>query len=1104
MVFVKRQRIPVQRMTLLISVLMGFALLPAAPLRAEEPDVSVQLGHNSGVCTVALSPDRQMVLSGSWDNTLKLWDMATGREIRTFRGHSSWISAAAFSPDGHAILSGSGDGTLKLWDIATGRETFTCRGHSYGVTCAAFSPDGQTILSGSADSTLKLWDAVSGREIRTFRGHANWVEAVAFSPDGRKVVSGSWDRTLKLWDAVSGREMGTFRGHEYGVTSVAFSPDGQTILSGSWDHTLKLWDAASGRELRTYSGHSNAVTCAVFSSEGKTILSGSWDNTLKLWDAATGQELRTFSGHSNAVLSAAWSADDRMILSGSGDHTAKLWDAATGRELRTFRGHSCRFADVAFSPDGRTVLSGSRDSTLKLWDVATGRWLRTFRGHANWVESVAYSPDGRKVLSGSWDNTLKLWDVATGREIRTFRGHTNVVIMVTFSHDGRTVLSGSADHTVKLWDVATGRELHTFSNHSDEVISVAFSPDDRTILSGSGDHTVKLWDAATGKELRTFRGHTNWVESVAFAPDGKTLVSGSGDSTLKLWETETGKELRTFRGHTGWIEGVAFSRDGQTILSCSGDRTVKLWETATGHEKRTFRGHSDWVEAVAFSPDERTIVSGSWDETIRLWNSKTGKEIVKMASFDNEEWVVITPEGYYNASLYGDQRLNVRVGNNVYGMDQYEAKFYKPEVVKAALSLLDSRKAMDDVLNCTTACATTADIPKFEAPFVVIKYPDDGSQLSKRDTVLSIYVEDRNLSIKSVQVFLNGRPITDSVRTGIRKGPSVAEGTSYPIPPGRKSLTLAVPINLDPDTNLVQVIASNEARSTSRPISVTLIAPKLSAPASVVSQSPCTKMIPVSEQRDLWIVAVGINHYEHAARLGLMQLHGAVSDARDIVRAYQEQEGKVYAKVHPVEITDSSRLKPTREAIVNALDSLKNEARPEDDVVLFLSGHGETDPETKRFWFLTSETDVRPAGGSDTNTEVSEDEINNALKLSARRFVYLDACRSGAVLKVDNDQLARLLNPSGILLLASCDSAEESQELGDGSHGVFTQILLQGFAGEAIGKNDCEISLFDMLDYVTKHVSQLTNRQQNPHYYLSGGVEQRPYSYLLALVNKPK
>jgi eukaryotic-like serine/threonine-protein kinase len=604
-----------------------------APLLAVEdrffppltPD-SAFAGHTDKVFSIAFSPDGHTALSASRDKTLKLWDLATGQEIRSFTGHTNGIHSVAFSPDGHTALSASDDKTLKLWDVATGQEIRTFRGHTDYVYSVAFSPDGRTALSGSFDHTLKLWDIATAREIRSFTGHTHYVTSVAFAPDGRTALSGSWDRTLKLWDLDTAGEIRTFRGHTSYVWCIAFAPDGRTALSGSQDGTLKLWDIATAGEIRTYTGHTSAVFSVAFSADGRTALSGDFDETLKRWDIATGQEMRTFAGHTGPVESVAFAPDGRTALSASDDKTLKLWDIASAKEIPTFTGHTNQVRAIALASDGRTALSGSADRTLKLWDLTTAQVIRTFTGHTNEIRAVAFAPDGHTALSACNDQTLKLWDLATAKEVRTFRGHAGYVESVAFAPDGRTALSGSYDRTLKLWDIATAGEIRTFTGHTDIITSVAFSPDGRTALSGSFDHTLKLWDIATAREIRSFTGHTHYVTSVAFAPDGRTALSGSYDCTLKLWDVARGKEIRTFTGHGSAVHSVAFSPDGRTALSGSGDKTLKLWDVATGKEICAFAGHIERVYSVAFSTDGHRALSASQDGTLKLWDFSRGEQ----------------------------------------------------------------------------------------------------------------------------------------------------------------------------------------------------------------------------------------------------------------------------------------------------------------------------------------------------------------------------------------------------------------------------------------------------------------------------------------------
>ncbi|KAH8662952.1 WD40-repeat-containing domain protein [Tricladium varicosporioides] len=560
--------------------------------------------------------------------------------LQTLEGHTNEVSSVAFSPDGKQVVSGSYDGTVRLWDVVTGKQVLPAlEGHTSLVTSVAFSPDGKQVVSGSYDNTVRLWDAATGKQVLpALEGHTSEVSSVAFSPDGKQVVSGSWDKTVRLWDVATGKQvLPALEGHTSQVSSVAFSPDGKQVVSGSWDKTVRLWDVVTGKQvLLALEGHTSLVTSVAFSPDGKQVVSGSYDETVRLWDVATGKQvLPALEGHTNEVSSVAFSPDGKQVVSGSYDKTVRLWDVATGKQvLPALEGHTNEVSSVAFSPDGKQVVSGSDDNTVRLWDVATGKQvLPALEGHTSEVNSVAFSPDGKQVVSGSWDGTVRLWDVATGKQVLpALEGHTSLVNSVAFSPDGKQVVSGSDDDTVRLWDVATGKQvLPALEGHTSQVNSVALSPDGKQVVSGSDDNTVRLWDTATGKQvLPALEGHTSEVSSVAFSPDGKQVVSGSRDKTVRLWDVVTGKQvLPALEGHMILVRSVAFSPDGKQVVSGSYDKTVRLWDVATGKQVLpALEGHTSEVSSVAFSPDGKQVVSGSYDNTVRLWDVATGKQVL--------------------------------------------------------------------------------------------------------------------------------------------------------------------------------------------------------------------------------------------------------------------------------------------------------------------------------------------------------------------------------------------------------------------------------------------------------------------------------------------
>jgi len=391
------------------------------PIFADELPLEtvVQVGHSENVHSVSFSADGRYIVTGSYDDTAKLWEVSTGREIRTFKGHSKPVNSVFFSVDGRYIVTGSWDKTAKLWEVSTGREIRTLKGHSGNVTSVSFSADGRYIVTGSSDTTAKLWEVSTGREIRTFKGHSENVYSVSFSSDGRYIVTGSMDKTAKLWEISTGREIRTFKGHFGFVTSVSFSADGRYIVTGSWDSTAKLWEVSTGREIRTFKGNSGWVTSVSFSTDSRNIVTGSFDDTAKLWEVSSGREIGTFKGHSGDVTSVSFSADGRYIVTGSRDNTAKLWKVSSGREIRTFKGHSGDVISVSFSTDGRYIVTGSSDTTAKLWGVSSGREMQAFKGHSYPVSSVSFSADCRYIVTGSWDKTTKIWDVKSGKDVIT-------------------------------------------------------------------------------------------------------------------------------------------------------------------------------------------------------------------------------------------------------------------------------------------------------------------------------------------------------------------------------------------------------------------------------------------------------------------------------------------------------------------------------------------------------------------------------------------------------------------------------------------------------------------------------------------------------------
>jgi WD40 repeat protein len=294
----------------------------------------------------------------------------TWKYTHTLSGHSSWVTSVVISPNGKTVVSGSLDDTIKIWNFHTGELLQTFTGHSKAVNTLAISPDGQLLISGSDDRTIKIWNLYAGNLLRTLTDHTRDVSSVAVSADGQTLASGSEDRTIKLWKLTSGTLRGTLLSPAGMIKSVAINSTRSILASGGLDNQIKLWSLDTGKQIRALSGHFNSINSVAISPNGEIIASGSKDKTIKLWNSNTGELLRSLTGHSEAVNSIVLSTDGNTLVSGSSDKTVKIWSVNSGEEIATLTGHTNPVSAVAIAPDGQSVVSGGWDNTIRIWEKA--------------------------------------------------------------------------------------------------------------------------------------------------------------------------------------------------------------------------------------------------------------------------------------------------------------------------------------------------------------------------------------------------------------------------------------------------------------------------------------------------------------------------------------------------------------------------------------------------------------------------------------------------------------------------------------------------------------------------------------------------------------
>jgi WD40 repeat protein len=553
---------------------------------------SKQIAAGIDSYAITFSPDGKVLAAGTPDFKIKLWDVASGSEIRELDGHANFITRLKFSPNGDILASMAYEQPIKLWDVSTGQEM-----HSMDIGSGArsfdFSSNGSILAITGSGVEIVLCDVSSGTELR------------------------------RLWRQSNG-------GAEDGAASVTFSPDGKYLATGYDLGLITLWDTNSWEELRTFTASANSIYLLAFSPDGAFLASNSYDEPIKLWDVNS-DLVRLTLGEKLTMGNKPFSLEGKIIgFNGSTGDTITIWDSAKGNELGTIKWESGSGISAAVSPDGNTLAVGSYSGNISLLDIKNGRTIRTLGRHTDEVDSLAYSPDGSILASGSYRST-KLWDVASGNELSSMVGQQmgwgGGYPCVTFSPDGGILAFGALGGQVLLWDMVNNVQLKALGGEpggefADGVTSVAFSPDGKTIVSGYDSGNIIVWDVDKGEKLQTLTGHVisatnNPVSGLVFSLDGTSLISAARNQHIKFWDTANWSELRTL-SWTGENDGFTLDLSPLgDVLAAGGWVNPGVSLIAASDE--VFRTLDTPAKDLLFTPDGKLLITASMDGTIHLW-----------------------------------------------------------------------------------------------------------------------------------------------------------------------------------------------------------------------------------------------------------------------------------------------------------------------------------------------------------------------------------------------------------------------------------------------------------------------------------------------------
>lgn len=1039
----------------------------------------VQQGHELAVLSISLSADSNYAVSTSKDKSAKLWELQTGREVRSFLGHQASVTCAALSADARYLLTGSNDKQVKIWEVQTGKEMHSIFTGDY-ITDIALHPSGKYfVCAGYNDSgygdTAVVYDFQTRAVIKKIfinpdKGLGKGVN-VAFSRSGKWLAVGEDNRKVQLYETAHWQLVRTID-HLDGFcggcgTFVSFFED-SFLMIASENGNVKRFDLNQLVVEREFPIKLEDLEGIAISPDGKAV-AVSTEAEVKVLDANTGHLISLLQAKERAAFHrVAFRLDGKTLFIACDNNTVLQWNSEEKMELPGLTGfltsrdkgglnydpnfywesHIAKYVrlknPILITSDGKSLIKGKFGPRVRELDIATGEIRMEFTGHNKAVLAYDLSRDGKLLLTGGGDGKIILWDRLTGDSIRVIRSYNEPIFDIHFSRDESMALSSSWDATMKIHDLHTGKMLHYFPLENYSAFSLLFHPNDLYIVTGRLDNSLQMWEVDTKTIVRTFVGHTSTVSTILLLKDHKTLLSGSWDGTIRLWDVSSGLMTKKIIHSASPVHTVVVTHDERFIISAGADRVIKVWDMNTGTLARSLEGHQSEITTLLISPDEATLISHSVDGVTKFWNLQSGHEFFEHIQIGDKDWLVKNKEGYFNGTDGARKFVHFVKGTKTYSVDQFFNEFYRPDLLPKIFQSRggDRSKGVETKIN--------------RSPPAVVKIAL--LPINKRTVQVLVRMYNEGAGVQSLRVLHNGKSISLSM-----------DNLQYPAKTGDFT-TYKQDVELIGGNNIFTAVASNMDNVESDPRSAEIFS------ESEIKHGVCH------------ILAVGINQYKNPK----LNLNYAKPDAVSFSKIIDEQSIALFKEIKVHTLYDGEA---SRSNILTKLDEISHEVYPEDVFIFYYAGHGSIID--NKFYFIPSENlrlyDQNGLAKDGIEAGLIQEKLKNIAAL--KQLIVMDACQSGGSVELlatrganEEKAIAQLSRSAGIHVLASAGSEQFAAEFGELGHGLFTYVLIKGLQGEADGApKDGKVTIYELKSYIDDQVPEMTRRMK--------GKPQYPYTF---------